>query len=248
MIEQSIDNDIVTLTLSHGKANAADLELLTALSDSLAELGEARAVILTGRSSMFSAGVDLARLLKGGADYAAEFVPLLDRVVREMFAFPAPLVTAINGHAIAGGCMFGLAGDHRIMARGKGRIGAPELLVSVPFPIAPLELLRYAIPPQHLHSLIYGGSTLLADDATDKGVIDEACDADQLMERAMVVATRLGALDSRNFRLTKTMLRDPGLQRMLNAGERLNPAVYQRWAEAQTLDGIQRYMDKLAGG
>lgn len=248
MIEQSIDNDIVTLTLSHGKANAADLELLTALSDSLAELGEARAVILTGRGSMFSAGVDLARLLKGGADYAAEFVPLLDRVVREMFAFPAPLVTAINGHAIAGGCMFGLAGDHRIMSRGKGRIGAPELLVSVPFPIAPLELLRYAIPPQHLHSLIYGGSTLLADDAADKGVIDEACDADQLMERAMAVATRLGALDSRNFRLTKTMLRDPGLQRMLNAGERLNPAVYQRWAEAQTLDGIQRYMDKLAGG
>ena len=248
MIEQRIDNDIVTLTLSHGKANAADLELLTALSDTLAELGEARAVILTGRGSMFSAGVDLARLLKGGADYAAEFVPLLDRVVREMFAFPAPLVTAINGHAIAGGCMFGLAGDHRIMARGKGRIGAPELLVSVPFPIAPLELLRYAIPPQHLHTLIYGGRTLLADEATDTGVVDEACDADQLMERAMSVATRLGALDSRNFRLTKTMLRDPSLQRMLKAGERLNPAVYQRWAEAQTLDGIQRYMDKLAGG
>ncbi len=247
MIEQSIDNDIVTLTLSHGKANAADLELLTALSTTLAELGEARAVILTGSGSMFSAGVDLARLLKGGADYAAEFVPLLDRVVREMFAFEAPLITAINGHAIAGGCMFGLAGDHRIMARGKGRIGAPELLVSVPFPIAPLELLRYAIPQQHVENMIYSGATLLADEAAEKGVVDEACDADQLMERAIKAATRLGALDSRNFRLTKAMLRDESLQRMHSGAERLNPAVFQRWAEAQTLDGIQRYMDKLAG-
>lgn len=248
MIEQTIDNDIVTLTLSHGKANAADLEMLNGLSQTLSELADARAVILTAGGSMFSAGVDLARMLKGGLDYAAEFVPLLDRVIREIFAFPAPLITAVNGHAIAGGCMFAVAGDYRIMARGKGRIGAPELMVSVPFPIAPLELMRFAVPRQHLQNHLYTGETLLADDAVTKGFVDEACDADQLMERAQRMAKKLAAIDGKNFRLAKSMLRDESLQRMLNGAERLNPAVFARWAEQDTLDGIQRYMDKLAGG
>lgn len=248
MIEQTTDNDIVTLTLNHGKANAADIEMLTALSQTFAELSEARAVILTSSGSIFSAGVDLARLVKGGRAYAAEFGPLLDRVIREMFAFPAPLITAVNGHAIAGGCMFAVAGDYRIMSRGKGRIGAPELMVSVPFPMAPLELMRFAMPRQHLQKHLYSGETLLADDAVSKGLIDEACEADQLMERAQRMAAKLGGIDRKNFRLTKAMLRDESLQRMHDAAERFNPEVFARWAEQDTLDGIQRYMDKLAGG
>lgn len=247
MIEQTENNGIVTLSLNHGKANAADIELLQALSDTLKPLHDARAVILTGKGSMFSAGVDLHRLLQGGADYAARFVPLLDSVLREMFAFPAPLITAINGHAIAGGCMFGIAGDYRLMARGKGRIGAPELMVSVPLPIAPLELLRFNVPTQHLQKLLYTGQTLLADDAVSQGLADEAVEAEELLPRAQKMAEKLASLDAKNFRLTKAMLRDETLTRMRAGVKDQNPAVFARWAEAETLAGIQAYMDKLGG-
>lgn len=245
MIEQSISKDIVTLTLQHGKANAADLELLEALSAKFDELSEARAVILTSQGGIFSAGVDLARMIEGGNAYAARFVPLLDRVLREMFAFPAPLVTAVNGHAIAGGCMFTQVADYRLMARGKGRIGAPELMVSVPFPIAPLEILRFAIPRQHLQKHIYTGETLLADEALAKGLIDEAVEPDALMERAQAMAEHLASIPAKNFRLTKQMLRGDVLARMKAGAAHDNEAVYARWAEPETMDIIRAYMARL---
>ncbi len=246
MLEQDITDDIVTLRLSHGKANAADLELLKALSAKFEELRDARAVILTAAGGIFSAGVDLARLLKGGQGYAAEFAPLLDRVLREMFTFPAPLVTAVNGHAIAGGCMFALCGDYRLMARGKGRIGAPELLVSVPFPAAPLEILRHALPPQVLQKHVYSGETLLAEQAQAQGFIDEVTEAEALSERARAVAQQLAGIPATNFRMTKQMLRAEALERMHAGDKTFNPAVFARWAEQDTLDGIAAYMARLA--
>ena len=247
MIEHTDNNGIVTLQLNHGKANAADLELLQALSETLAELAQARAVILTSSGKIFSAGVDLMRLLNEGADYARQFGALLDRVLRELFAFPAPLVTAVNGHAIAGGCMFAIAGDVRLMSRGQGRIGAPELMVSVPFPIAPMEMLRFVIPPHHLQKHIYSGETLPADDAVAKGFIDQAVQAEELMPRAQKMAEKLAAIDPQNFRLSKAMLRAESLQRMHSQADQFNPQVFERWADPEVLAGIQRYMDKLAG-
>lgn len=247
MFEQTVDQGIVTLHMCHGKANAADLELLQAMSETLAGLHDARAVILTARGGMFSAGVDLARMIKGGNAYAAEFIPLLDRVLREMFEFPAPLITAVNGHAIAGGCMFALAGDYRLMARGKGRIGAPELMVSVPFPSSPLELLRFALPPQVLQKHVYTGETLLADDALAKGFVDEVTEADALMPRAQAMAEHLAAIPAVNFRLAKRMLRADALARMHAGASRDNPDVFARWADPETIEGIKAYMAKLGG-
>lgn len=245
MLQQDITNDIVTLRLNHGKANAADIELLEALSAKFKELSDARAVILTGEGPMFSAGVDLHRMLAGGSDYARTFAPLLDRVLREMFEFPAPLVTAVNGHAIAGGCLFALAGDYRLMARGKGRIGAPELTVSIPFPVAPLEMLRFALPAQVLQKHIYTGETLLADDALAQGFVDEVTEADALYERAFAMASQLGKIPAINFRLTKQMVRGESLK-LMRAGETdINPTIFERWADPETFDIIRAYMAKI---
>src|SRR5690349_19316107 len=141
MIERSEHEGITTLRLAHGKASALDLELVEGLALLVAEVAQSdtRAVILTGTGSIFSAGVDLFRLVDGGRDYADRFVPALSRMLLELFAFPKPLIIAANGHAIAGGCIFTLAGDYRMMAAGNGRIGIPELLVGVPFPPSVIE-------------------------------------------------------------------------------------------------------------
>ncbi|MGZ5434199.1 MAG: enoyl-CoA hydratase/isomerase family protein, partial [Thermoanaerobaculia bacterium] len=119
------------------------------------------AVILTGTGSIFSAGVDLFRVVDGGSDYVARFFPALARFVLDLFAFPKPFVVAANGHAIAGGCIFTLCADYRLMAAGTARIGVPELLVGVPFPASVLEVIRYAVPPQHLQMLVYSGRTVV---------------------------------------------------------------------------------------
>ena len=66
------------------------------------------------------------------------------------FSFPKPIVAAINGHAIAGGCVLACAADKRLMARDQGRIGVTELLVGVPFPRIAMEIMHHAVVPHRL--------------------------------------------------------------------------------------------------
>src|SRR5262249_50428352 len=153
-----------------------------------------QAVVLTGTGSIFSAGVDLFRLTREGADYVRQLLPLLSRFLRALFGFPRPVVAAVNGHAIAGGCIIALACDARVMAAGGGRIGVPALLVGVPFPTAAVEIVRFAVPPDHLQSLIYTGRTLPVEDALDAGLVDEVVAPDALLTRAEEMAQQLALI------------------------------------------------------
>jgi len=242
MIERTMSEGILTLQLTHGKANALDLELLDALLREFdATTDEVRAVVLTGTGSIFSAGVDLFRLTREGADYVRVFLPLLSRFLRALFAFPKPVVAAVNGHAIAGGCMIVLASDARLMADGDGTIGVPELLVGVPFPTAPLELVRFAVPKDKIQTLIYSGRTLRPRDAVAAGLIDEVVAPDDLMPRAAQVARQLAAIPAETYHLTKQCLRAPTLLRIDQAGEHDQLAM-KVWASPDTHAHIREYL------
>jgi len=246
MIQREDRGPIAVLRLAHGKASALDTELLEALDRCLRELDEARpeAVVLTGTGSIFSAGVDLLRVLDGGTGYLAGFLPLLARAVRRLFAFPRPVVAAVNGHAIAGGCILACACDLRIMAAGEGRIGVPELRVGVPFPVAPLEVLRFAVPPQHLQKLAYTGRTYGAAEALEWGLVDEVVAPDRLLERALEAAGQLAAIPGASFELTKAQLRRPTLERIDALHDELEPRVAAQWASPGVQEHLRDYVDR----
>src|SRR5260370_36046190 len=96
MIERHDDDGIVTLRLAHGKASAMDAELLEAIERSFDQVlgSDARAVVLTGSGSIFSAGVDPFRLLEERPPYVVGFFSLLLRVIPKLCPFPPPLVAA----------------------------------------------------------------------------------------------------------------------------------------------------------
>jgi enoyl-CoA hydratase len=246
MIHREDRGPIAVLRLAHGKASALDTELLEALDQTLRELDDARpaAVVLTGTGSIFSAGVDLLRVLDGGAGYLAGFLPLLARAVRRLFAFPRPVVAAVNGHAIAGGCILACACDLKIMAEGEGRIGVPELRVGVPFPVAPLEVLRFAVPPQHLQKLAYTGRTYGAAEALEWGLVDEVVPPDRLLERALEAAGQLAAIPGASFELTKAQLRRPALERIDALHDELEPRVAAQWASPGVQEHLRDYVDR----
>jgi len=236
MIERSESDGIVTLTLAHGKASAMDIELLEALRRELTACDDARAVILTGRGSIFCAGVDLFRLVDGGADYVRRFFPLLRDTMRQLFAMPMPVVAAANGHAIAGGAILVYACDLRLMS--AGRIGTPELLVGVPFPTAALEIVRFAVPQSQKYA--YTGGTLPPDEARTAGLIDEVVAAEALLDRARELAAQLAAIPRESFRLTKAQLRAPAIELMSrDAGDARALAV---WSDAATHAHIREYL------
>ena len=244
-IEREERASVTVLRMRHGKVQAMDLELLQSLDDELQRVEDAeigRAVVLTGSGSVFSAGVDLFRLVEGGSSYIDDFLPLLSDVLQRVFAFPRPLVAAINGHAIAGGCVLACACDYRVAARGSGTIGLPELRVGVPFPLVPLEIVRFALPAEHLQELVYLGRTYRVDEAAGRGLVDEVVKGGDLIDRACDVASRLVSGPPARFVLAKRQLRGPTIRRIRRHAVEMDREVLRAWKDPETLQAIQSYL------
>ena len=248
MIIRDDRGGIRILRLAHGKVSAVDVELAEAISRemSAAHHPDVRAVVLTGSGPAFSAGVDLFRLIDGGPPYARRFLPVMDAMLRDTLTLPKPLVAAVNGHAIAAGCILAAACDHRVMAEGAGRIGVPELLVGVPFPALPLEIMAGRVPAGALRSLVFSGRTVQANDALAHGLIDETCPADRLLDRAIEAAEQLAAIPAATFALTKEAFYTPLLERVRQLGD-LNARVVHAWMQPETYDTIRGYLERTVG-
>jgi enoyl-CoA hydratase len=206
------------------------------------ELSATRAVVLIGTGRIFSAGVDLLRLLDGGPVYISRFLPALSTMLATVFSHPAPVVAAINGHAVAGGCVLACAADKRLMARDAGRIGVTELLVGVPFPAAAMEIMRCATAPQYFEDAIFSGATYTPPEAVARGLVHDIVDPHVLIERAVAAAKTLAALSPPAFATTKRQTRGPALERLEQ--EDLDADIEQIWTAPETLERIRDYVSR----
>jgi enoyl-CoA hydratase len=246
MIEAREQGDITILELAHGKANALDSDLCTDIIERIEALRSAGspAVVITGRGSIFSAGVDLKKLLGGGVDYVRGFLPLLSGAIRALFEYPGPMVAAVNGHAVAGGCIVACTADRRIMVDGGARVGIPELRVGVPFPAAAIEVMRSTLSPERFRGLVYGGATLDSRAAVQWGLVDELSGSESLLDAALSAAKALTRIPAAAFRVTKAQLRLPALQRIDTAEAIVGDHVAALWVEPETLQAVQRHVDR----
>jgi enoyl-CoA hydratase len=239
---------IRVVRLAHGKVSALDIELCEAIIAALegARDGSVRGLVITGTGSSFSAGVDLYRVINDGPAYGARFLPALDAMLRAALTFPKPIVAAVNGHAIAGGCILAAACDFRVMAEGTGRIGVPELAVGVPFPALPLEIMAARVPASALRDLVYTGRNVQVDEAIAKGLVDEKAPPDLLIDRACAVAQQLVSIPAAAFALTKETFYSPILARADQLAN-VNARVVEAWTQQATYDTIRAYLERTVG-
>lgn len=245
MLEKNLADGVLTIRMAHGKASALDLDLCNALQRAFEEAASddsVGAVVLTGTGSIFSAGVDLPKMISAGGNYIQVFVEALDAALRAVFLFPKPVIAAVNGHAIAGGAILTFACDYRLMS--GGRIGVPELLVGVPFPAMALAIVRFAMPRQHLQSMIYFGRTIEAEAAQEMGIIDERLPITDLVGRAHGIAQKLALIPRDAFRLTKRQLREPYLRDAANIAVASTEEIDAMWAAKATHAHIRDYLAK----
>ena len=244
MIHRDDHDGIAVLRIEHGKANVLDLELCNAIVEAFDDAGGARAVVLTGAGRIFSAGVDLFRVVDEGRSYVEAFLPAMCRAFERVFVHPAPVVTAANGHAIAGGCLLVAAADQRLMAQGPARIGIPELQVGVPFPPVALEIMRFSTPPQHFQTIVYRADTHEPPAALALGLLDEIVEPDALPDRALAVADRLASVRAETFAITKREVRRPAMDRVRARNADAAREVRDRWLDPRIIDAIRGYLDR----
>jgi enoyl-CoA hydratase/carnithine racemase len=248
VIERDDVDDVAVVRLAHGKVNALDLELVQAIAQTFVRLESepVRAVVLTGSGRAFSAGVDLRRIIDGGAEYVAAFVPALVGAFVAVFRLGRPVVAAVNGHAIAGGAILVSACDHRIMS--GGRIGVTELRVGVPFPVAAMEILHCALGPAKARATIIDGETYDPVHAAQLGLIDTVANEADLLDRALASALTLAdTIPADVYRHTKRQLHRDADERIERWAADGDAEAIRLWATAATDGRIARFMTEVVG-
>lgn len=186
---------LAVLTLDRPRANAFTSELVDELSEALSASQNAGAIVLgSALPGIFSAGWDLPELISKDRKGFEAFVSAYCDLVRQLFAFPRPVVAALPGHAIAGGLILAAAADERVAASGRGELGLSEVLLGVPVPACLLEIFRHAIGPRATERLASTGENLSVEQALAAGLVDRVVPAASLLAeaeaRARVLADR----------------------------------------------------------
>lgn len=216
-LKLAVRDGIAVVSLAKPPMNAMDAELLEALARlfvGLADDPDVRAAAIAAEGPAFSAGLDL------------KTTPLLDRLGQRrlidalnecfgtLYAWPKPLVAAVNGHAIAGGLILALCADWRIVADVPLQISLAEVKVGVTYPVAPLTIARAELAPSAARRLILLGETVDAAGAEALAIMDQRVTPSSLNAQAIARAERFAALPPQAFATIKRELRAPQLARI----------------------------------
>src|SRR5215471_8857154 len=181
-VEMQLKDGIATIVLERGKVNALNpvvVEELAAIFTALQSDTTARAVVLTGRGKFFSFGFDIPEFLSYTREEFTDFLTSFTTLYRNLFMYPKPLVAALNGHTIAGGCMIALACDSVIMAQGSAKISLNEITFGSSVFAGSAEMLQFRTGSR-ASDIVYSGSMYSPAEAKEIGLVAEVVAAEAL--------------------------------------------------------------------
>lgn len=187
--------------LDRSPLNVIDLAMaheLAAALESLRRSRDLRILVLSGRGTAFSSGVDVRDHLP---DRGAEMLHVFHRACIALFGIPVPVIAAVQGPALGGGCELTLCCD-TVIASTSATFGFPEIKLGVFPPLAAVALPRM-IPAHVAVDLILTGRTLPAEEAQRVGLVNRVVPAAGLAAAVEEAVSALAALSPSSLRLTK---------------------------------------------
>jgi enoyl-CoA hydratase/carnithine racemase len=225
---EDLGDGIARLTFDRPPMNAMDIEFLETIGEAFEALDEDdswRALIITGEGRALSAGLDLKQLPSLDVEDQDRLCNGLNRAFAGGYRLMRPVVTAVNGHALAGGFFWVLLGDYRIAVDQGAQFGLTEVKVGVSFPIGGLEIAQAELAPKSFRTMLETGETFGPDEALARGIVDELVPAGELPARAEAKARELAALPPNGFANVKRQVRGPVLDRIDRAVAQGDPAL-----------------------
>jgi enoyl-CoA hydratase len=210
------DGGVRVLTMDRPPANAINGELLKDLDAALAQAEvdrQVRAVVLTGAGRFFSGGFDLKAPRQMGDEVAAMAVQF-KAAPRRLLGFPKPTIAAIGGHCIAGGYVFAMACDHRLVSDAAFTIGVNEVAIGASYPVVALEIMRARLPDALQRELILRAGLYPSSEALRLQLADRVVAAAALDAEAVGLAAQLGAYSAEVYADTKLRLLADALERI----------------------------------
>lgn len=216
-VNSKFDNKTAIITINRPKVNALNDRLiaeLTAAFQNAQSNDYINAVILTGEGSFFSFGFDVPEFMSYPKSSFESYVINYSRLIKEIFMFPKPVIAALNGHAIAGGCVLALACDYRVMVSDKAKIALNEMTFGSSLFSCVTETLQYAVGHKNSEEIIYSGKMHSAQEALSLDFIDKIAHEDQFFQVVSEVAQNFAGNDKSAFASIKKMLKQETLNRI----------------------------------
>lgn len=212
IVNYELRDAIATVAMDDGKVNVVTLRMLAELNAAFDRASaDGAAVLLTGRPGAFSAGFDMKVLMAGGNDAFKLLIGGFELAER-LFSFPAPVVVACSGHALAMGVFLALAGDYRLGAEGAHKIGANEVAVGITMPRFGVEICRQRLAPAHFHRAVINAEIFTPAAAVAAGFLDRVVPETELQTEAQAAAVWLGKLNRATHAATKLRAREMALK------------------------------------
>jgi len=238
-VHVSLDQQVAEVRLERGKVNALDEQVVDELSAALRRLAcdpAVRAIVLTGTGKFFSFGFDVPAFLGHSQGAFLAYLRKFTALCRDLFTCPKPVLAALNGHAVAGGCMLALACDARIMAAGPARIGLNEITFGSSLFAGSVAMLRCCAGERNAARIALSGTLYPPEEALALGLVDRVIAAGDLLP-----ATRkLGAKDLDAYRSIKALLRAPALEEMARGEEASLREFVDIWYSERTREQLRR--------
>jgi enoyl-CoA hydratase/carnithine racemase len=240
---------VVTARFDKARGNAIDEPFARELLDVARQLGAddgLRGVLLaSAHPKLFSPGLDLVTLAEYDRPAMEGYMRLFSEAVQALYTLPRPVVAAVGGHAVAGGCILALTADYRILKRGGVQIGLNEVKVGVPLPWSIAMLLRASVPPSALTPVALLGRNFADEEAEKAGLADQLADAEGFEDFCRARLDEFADKDTASIAVTKRYLRD-GVLRAMRAREAEEAAAWlDRWFSDTTRDRIRQIVASM---
>jgi len=218
-VRLEVADGVGTIRLDRPKMNAISLQVqdeLRAVAAEATERDDVRAVVVWGGERVFAAGNDVKEMADMSYVAMVDRVEALQGAVTAVARIPKPVVAAVNGYALGGGCELAMAADVRFAAE-DAVLGQPEVLLGIIPGAGGTQRLPRLVGPSRAKDLMYTGRFVKAEEALAIGLVDRVLPADQVYAEAVAWAAQFAAAAPYALRAIKEAV-DRGLESDLETG------------------------------
>jgi len=245
-IRRERQGSLSVLRLDKARGNAIDESLVQELRDACRELdaddGVRGVLLASAHPKLFCPGLDLVSLVEFDRPRLQRFMTAFGEMACALYGLRKPVVAAVSGHAVAGGCILAMAADWRVLRRGA-TIGLNEVKVGVPLPLSISELLRATVAPASLARVALLGRNFADEEALAAGLADELADESRFEPACFARLQEFAEKDAYSLAVTKTYLRADALRRMRAE----DPAAVAQWLDGWFSPGTQTRIRSIVG-
>lgn len=209
LIEEHREGTTAVLTINRPQAlNALNTSVLRQLDEAVARAADdaaVRVLVLTGAGKAFVAGADIAEMATLDPIQARAFSAFGARVFRTLELLDKPVIAAVNGFALGGGCELAMAADIRLASE-KAKFGQPEVGLGIIPGFSGTQRLARLVGVAKAKELIYSGKIIPAAEAAAIGLVNQLYEPEELLPAALELAAQIAAQSPAAVALAKTAI------------------------------------------